>query len=72
MTPKQADKLIRAGRRVLVRDAYGDEFEAVFVRRDRRSIESRAGGKFERSDQLDGLEPDEVCLSPGGQRERRR
>ncbi len=50
MTPQQADRIIKAGIPVTVRDAYGDVFTRVFTARDRRMIDSASGGRFERSD----------------------
>jgi len=38
MTPRQADKVIKAGLPVTVRDNYGDTFTARFTRRDRWNI----------------------------------
>jgi hypothetical protein len=50
MTPRQADKLIKAGKPVRVLDAYDEEFVATFVRRNSRYIESAEGGNFAFSD----------------------
>ena len=51
MTPKQADKIIRAGVPVTVYDTWTREtFTRTFVSRDRRCIESSDGGKFHRDD----------------------
>lgn len=51
MTPKQADKIIATGKPVTVTARHFKEtFTAIFVRRDRRSIESADGGKFDRAD----------------------
>jgi hypothetical protein len=51
ITPKQADKIIAAGKPVTVRHIpSGDVFTKTFVARDRRCIESSDNGKFERDD----------------------
>jgi len=51
MTPKQADKIIAEGKTITVRSKfYGEEFSARFIKRDRLSIESEDGGRFDRSD----------------------
>ena len=51
MTPREADRIIRLGVKVQVKDKYSSEtFWAVFVRRDRRHIETADGGLFERID----------------------
>ena len=51
MTPKQADKLIKAGLPVTVVCAKTREiFTATFVSRDRRCIETSTGGKFHRDE----------------------
>lgn len=49
MTPRQADKIIKAGKPVTVTNAkYGETFTAIFIKRDRTCIESADGGKFHR------------------------
>ncbi len=50
MTPTQADRIIKAGVPVTVRDKYGDVFTRTFTARDRRMIDSSDGGRFERAD----------------------
>jgi len=56
MTPKQADKVIKAGLPVTVHNAkYQETFTAVFVRRDRWTIETATGGRFHR-DELEIIE----------------
>jgi len=51
MTPKQADKLIAQGSAITVRSReYQETFTAVFIKRDRRSIETSTGGLFDRAD----------------------
>jgi|PlaIllAssembly_1097288.scaffolds.fasta_scaffold110950_3 hypothetical protein len=49
MTPRQADRIIKAGLPVRVRDRYGDEWTATFVRRDRWSIYTETGS-YDRGD----------------------
>ncbi len=63
MTPQQADRIIKAGVPVTVRDAYGDVFTRVFTARDHRMIEVSTGGRFERSD-LTIIAPAEFCAKP--------
>jgi hypothetical protein len=44
MTPRQADKLIKDGKPVTVRNTFYDEtFTAVFVRRDRWNVYTEDG-----------------------------
>ena len=51
MTPKQADKIIAAGKPVTVHNKHFNEtFTATFVRRDRTRIYSNSGGIFDRAE----------------------
>ena len=51
MTPRQADRVIRAGVPVRVWfPRYGETGELLFVRRDRWNIYSADGGSFDRGD----------------------
>ena len=48
-TIKQADKIIKAGKKVTVRDSlFHQTFTALFVRRDRWNIYCKHGGIFDR------------------------
>jgi len=51
MTPKQADKIIKAGVPVTVKNfQFGETFTAIFVSRDRFSITTQDGGLYSRDD----------------------
>jgi len=51
MTPRQADRVIKAGKPVTVYNSHWDEtFTAVFVSRNRRMIMSADGGVFHRDE----------------------
>lgn len=51
MTPKQADKLIKLGQPVTVRnETFNETFTATFVSRDRHTISTEDGGLFERDE----------------------
>jgi hypothetical protein len=61
MTTREADKIIKNKRFVLIRNLrYGEEFVALFTRRDRHNIYSRTGGKYDRGE----LDVVEVLGSP--------
>jgi len=49
MTPKQADKIIKAGKPVTVRTKYNETFTDTFISRDRWLIRS-ATGTYDRGD----------------------
>lgn len=50
MTTKQADRIIKAGNVVAVRDKqFGTCFTALFIRRDRYNIYTQDGGIFDRA-----------------------
>ena len=51
MTPREADKIIKAGKPVTVHsEDFNETFTAVFTNRDRRNIYADYGGKFDRAD----------------------
>lgn len=51
MTSAQADRIIKQQVPVTVRSTfYGEVFTALFVERDRRTISSATGGKYDRAD----------------------
>ena len=57
MTPAQADKAIKTGKTIQVRDAFGSQFSLKIISRDRRCIEGvyqcdgkSYDGKFHRCD----------------------
>ena len=51
MTPRQADRIIKNGQPVTVRNEwFGETFTATFIRRDRRSIYCADGGVYDRAD----------------------
>ena len=57
MKTKQADKLIKAGKPVTVRNTHFDEtFTTTFISRDRYTITAADGGLFER-DELEVVVP---------------
>ena len=56
MTTKQADKLIKSGEQVTLHNArFNETFTVVLVSRDRHTVTSQDGGRFER-DELEVVE----------------
>lgn len=49
MTPRQADRIIRAGRPVAVR-TMGETFTALFISRDRWNLYTDHGAVFDRGE----------------------
>lgn len=51
MTPKQVDRAIKSGEPVTLHNArYNETFTAVLVSRDRYTVTTSTGGRFERDE----------------------
>ncbi len=50
MKPATADRIIKAGKPVLLKSRYGETFTALIVSRDRWNVRTSDGGVFDRGD----------------------